>query len=183
MSRSTAAASPAFSSSTSRSSPKILIAICALVPVSNSSTAAAIGCVKVSCTPGKSSSRSCMAMTRSSLVPAVSQSSSGFRSTKISALFTGSACAPTSPRPMRETTCVTSGKRRNSRSIRWTVSVACVREIDGAIVARTSIVPSFSVGMNSRPRNGKIAAPATISAAVAPITARRWSSAHSSSGR
>ena len=97
----TRAISSAFCFSTSRSSPKSLMASSARTPSSSSSTVMAIGCVKLVSTPGISPSSARMASCSSSWLSASRHWPLGWSRRNISALLIGSVWAPTSPRPMR----------------------------------------------------------------------------------
>ncbi len=140
------------SSSTSASGPNILTANWALVPVRSSSTDMAMGWPILTRIPGKLSRSSDIDARRSSGVRPARHSDRGFRATKASILLTGSAWAPTSPRPMRLTIESISGKRsKRRRSSRVEVSRPSVSDMDGAIETRRRISPSSSAGVNSEP--------------------------------
>ena len=99
----------------------------------------------------------------------------GLSSTKASALLVGSAWAPTSPRPIRVTIDLISGKAvRSLFSTRVVVSAASVKEIDGAMVTRSRTSPSSSEGVNSDPRRDPASPPATRRMAARAIAAKRW---------
>ena len=109
----------------------------------------------------------------SAVIPA-RQSACGFNSTKLSALFVGSAWAPTSPRPIRVTIDLISGNAPSRRfSIRVVVAEASVREIDGAIVIRSNISPSSKAGVNSEPSLEPAKPPASNRTPASKIAAKR----------
>jgi len=125
--------------------------------------------------PGSSPSRSRINRSTSCWLRASRHCSRGWSRTYISALLMGSVWAPTSPRPMRLTTSRTSGIVSSRRSTTWVRRVLSVREMDGAMVSRTMMVPSRSRGVNSEPSRGSRVAPAASSnpATVTAIQRRR----------
>ena len=153
-SRTTAATRSACFLSTSRSSPKILMASSALTPSRSSSTFISMGWVRLARMPGMSPSSSRITSSMSSWVFALRHSDLGCNNTNTSALLMGSAWAPTSPRPIRVTTSRTSGILSSRRSTRSVDRVLSVSEMEGAMVSRTTTVPSLSLGVNSEPRRG-----------------------------
>ena len=148
MARSTA--SPCWRS-TSRSSPKILIAICALTPETSSSTRSWIGCEKLYDMPGMLSSRARIFSTSPSCERAVFHSERGrrFAMTSLTSRPIGSEAI--SARPVLDTTVVISG---NDRSTRSTSSSIC-RDDDSETLGSRNVcipmAPSSSGGRNSRP--------------------------------
>ena len=96
--------------SVSRSSPKILRAICARTPESMWSRRCEIGCPTLTAA-GSMARRERMSVTTSSRLRL-----DRFRSTSISAECTPSACSSSSARPVRRPTVFTSGTCRIRRS-------------------------------------------------------------------
>ena len=144
---------PACWVSTSRSSPKILIATSCLIPVSNSLLRIWIGCEISASRPGMALRVSSIFSISSGVVLAEVHSAFGFRAIMMSARSTGIGSVGISALPMRLTTCLISGYSfLSSFSALLQLSTICESDVPCDILISTAKSPSSRLGINSPPR-------------------------------
>ena len=145
--------------STSRLSPKILIATSCLIPVSNSLLRIWIGCEISASKPGIVFRVSSIFSISSAVVSAEVHSAFGLSATMMSALSTGIGSVGISALPMRLTTCLISGYSAfRSFSALEQLSTICESEVPCDMLISTAKSPSSRLGMNSPPRKWKATA-------------------------
>lgn len=155
--------------SSSRSSPKILIATCERTPVTISSTRCAMGWCMIRLMPGRSLSFSRICSSNVACVQPSGQSARGLSDTTGSDSVCGAGSAGDSPRPTLLTTIATPG----TVMIRFEASISSLNtssnDMFGARVMAGVIEFSFSVGMNDLPSSGKRHTDPTSSATEIPM--------------
>ncbi|GJG88099.1 hypothetical protein tb265_32800 [Gemmatimonadetes bacterium T265] len=139
------------------------------MPLSASSRRIAIGCVKLTHSPGTFSSAESNAATSPSRSSAVRHALRSLRITYWSPSYSPIASVARSGRPSLVTTVATSGKRRTTHSASVDSLVASASDTLGRRRVSIRIAPSSSLGMNSVPIFviDQTAATATSAAAAA----------------
>ena len=153
MSRSTRCTSSAIRSSSSKSSPKILIPMSDRMPETISFMRNSIGCVNTILTPGNCEIVFSISITRPACVSALVHSARGLSDKKMSVSSIPIGSVATSAVPIRLQMCsISSGKSSSSTSsIRVLYRTDSSIETPASRMVFTTIEPSLSRGMNSPP--------------------------------